>query len=323
MENSPEKIVIVGFGWVGQANALALSEMGYAVRYFDPDPPKHHYADKYAIGYERINRLEKVDALDDDATWYIVCVGDRVSEDGVQDTSFIRNALDSLKGLKGGIILRSTILPETLKDLCFDYYVPEFLHEKKAVEECLDPHFFVVGKRKGVRNSPSFFRTWRERAVKTFSGTPEEASYIKYLSNLWNSMRIAFVNEFGDAIREPKSKEDLAAINRVTDFIFGSKQYLRYGRAFGGHCLPKDTRAFARMLRDSGRNSAMLDGTYESNRMHEAKQGKYPNLPEWFSEWLPSEKSGRQALKDLSRAVIRNLKRPGALISKVTKSGKQ
>lgn len=320
MENSSqnkEQVVIVGFGWVGQANALALLQMGYPVSYFDPNPPKHHYT-AYENLYTQIHRLDSVGARDGENTWYVVCVGDRVSEEGVQDITFIRSALESLKNLKGGVILRSTILPETLQSLRFDYYVPEFLHEKFAVEECLNPFFFVVGKRKGVRQSPSFFPVWRENSVHKFTGTPEEASQVKYLSNLWNSVRVAFVNEFGDGIREPKSKEDLASINKVIDFVLGGKQYRRYGRAFGGHCLPKDTRAFARSLRDRGMNAALLDGTYRSNAAHEALQGKYPNLPEWFSEWESPKMSGKEALKTVGEALLRNIRNPRQFFSRLS-----
>lgn len=313
--NSREPVVIVGFGWVGQANALALSQMGYSVSYFDPNPPKNHYTE-FASIYKKVKRLDSVASIDSENTWYIVCVGDRVSEDGIQDIGFIRSALDSLKDLKGGVVLRSTILPGSLKDLRFDYYVPEFLHERKAVEECLDPFFFVVGKRKGVRNSPSFFKNWRERAGSRFTGTPEEASQVKYLSNLWNSMRIAFVNEFGDAIREPKSKDDVQLIHKVIDFVLGGKQYRRYGKAFGGHCLPKDTRAFARAVRDSGGNSALLEGAYRSNAAHQATQEKYTELPEWFSEWTAPQQSGRDALKSLTEAIVRNLKNPKRFFSR-------
>jgi len=313
-----EKVVIVGFGWVGQANALALSQLGYHVAYFDPVIPKHHY-DEYAGAYKNLQKLSKVEELDAENTWYVVCVGDRVSDDGVQDISLIKTALDSLASLKGGVILRSTVLPGKLKDLRFDYYVPEFLHERSAVKECLDPHFFVVGKRKGVRQSPSFIPEWRKRAVKAFSGTPEEASYVKYLSNLWNSVRIAFANEFGDAVGEPKTKEDLASISRVVDFVLDEGQYLRYGRAFGGHCLPKDTRAFTRYLKDSVKNAALLDGVYRSNTAHDSIQKNYPQLPEWFSEWVAPPRSGTEALRTLRKAIWRNVRDPKLLLSRFSR----
>ena len=140
--------------------------------------------------------------------------------EGEQDVSAIRSALDSIKNTKGGIILRSTVLPGYLESLKFDFYVPEFLHEKKAVEECMKPPYFILGKRNILKNEPNFFSVWRRSAVKVFEGTPEEASYLKYLSNTWNALRIAFVNEFGNAISLPTDKEKLAKNEKVINFFF-------------------------------------------------------------------------------------------------------
>lgn len=308
-----EKIVVVGFGWVGQANALALKTLGYDVYYFDPATPPHHYT-AHADTYAKIPRLASVSEQDSDNTWYMVCVGDRVSDDGVQDISNIEKALSSLKGLKGGVILRSTILPELLTKLPFDYYVPEFLHEKLAVEECLDPYFFVLGVRDSKKTEPDFFSLWSSRARKVFRGTPEEASLIKYLSNLWNSVRIAFVNEFGNAIGYPSTEKELNRINDIMGFMFDHRSYLRYGRAFGGHCLPKDTRAFMGWY---GKKIPMplLKGVYESNSIHQELEKKYSLLPEWYSRWPDRYISGQRALKEL-RAVAHKYATNPALIWK-------
>ena len=176
MPQNNEKIVVIGFGWVGQANALSLRLMGYDVSVYDPGDPEHHY--DHPDEYESISRLKDPLQNDSENTWYIVTVGDRVSEDGVQDISLIRSALDSLKQAKGKTILRSTILPEKLGSLDFDIYFPEFLHEKFAVQECLEPYLFVVGIREDIR-FPSFLDEWSKRSYKVFRGTPEEASYIK------------------------------------------------------------------------------------------------------------------------------------------------
>ena len=128
-----EKIVIVGYGWVGQANALALTTMGYPVFYYDVTPPVFRY-EKYRDLYKQIPALNNPLQRDGQNTWYMVSVGDRVKESGEQDISLIKNALNSLKAAKGKVILRSTILPQSLKDLPFDYYLPEFLHENHAAE---------------------------------------------------------------------------------------------------------------------------------------------------------------------------------------------
>ncbi len=100
-QQNKEHIVVVGFGWIGQANAIALVDMGYPVSYFDPATPALHYQDSYSSHYERLERVDNVLAHDGPDTCYLVCVGDRVSDEGVQDVSLIRSALDSLKKAKG------------------------------------------------------------------------------------------------------------------------------------------------------------------------------------------------------------------------------
>ena len=313
MEKEDETLVVVGFGWVGQANALAFSRAGYNVSYFDIQEPKLHYTDRYKADYAAIKRLPSVLAADGKNTWYVVCVGDRVTDDGEQDISAITKALDSLRGAQGGVILRSTVLPGKLASLPFHYYVPEFLHEKKAVEECMKPQYFVVGSRDILDYSPSFFMKWHEAANKSFFGTPEEAAYIKYLSNTWNALRIAFVNEFGNAIALPTSQGNIAQVERVINFMFEEKSYVRYGRSYGGHCLPKDTHAFTTWFRKQGRPLSVLEGAHVSNLEHKKLEANAPNLREWFSEWVRPPMSGRAALHALNAAVWR---KAGEIIGK-------
>ncbi len=300
-----EHIIIVGFGWVGQANAIALSRMGHAVSFYDPAEPPHHHQ-RFEPDYASITRIINPRDVDSPSTCFVVCVGDRVSEDGVQDIARIKEALNALEKTQGTVILRSTVLPQHLKDLTFDFYVPEFLHEKQAVEECIDPYFFVVGKR-NERLEPSFFSRWRKSAYKVFEGTPEEASQLKYLSNIWNATRIAFVNEFGNAIGTPSNKEELASIERVVNFMFDGRPYMRYGRAFKGHCLPKDTRAFIRASNDAGVRVLLFEGVYASNAIQEKLEQKHPLMPEWYSFWPDKHVSAAMAIKSVLYTVTKRL----------------
>jgi UDP-glucose 6-dehydrogenase len=82
------------------------------------------------------------------------------------------------------VVLRSTVLPEYLTRLDFDIYLPEFVHERAAVSECVIPQYLVVGKKKADSRVPAFIETWRQRSVKHIECNAEDASYIKYLSNL-------------------------------------------------------------------------------------------------------------------------------------------
>lgn len=313
--NEKEKIVVVGFGWVGQANAVALSHMGYDVSYFDPGTPALHYLNQYPDHYDRLARLDSVLERDEERTCYIVAVGDRVSEEGTQDVSLIQGALDSLKGAKGTVVLRSTVLPEHIAAMKFHFYVPEFLHEKNAVEECLFPHFFVVGTT-NTKPWPTFFEEWKKRTPKHFKGTPREASFVKYLSNLWNAVRIAFVNEFGDVIVTPDSKEELASIERVVDFVMQGQNYLKYGRSYGGHCLPKDMRAFVRFYEETGKNVSLLRGTWISNDAHAVLEKKHPMLPEWYSTWSLPHLSGTVALRELWYSIQKNILHPKPIVQR-------
>ena len=294
LKEKTEKIVVVGFGWVGQANALALVRMGFEVFCYDILTPKFHYSKEYRELYEKIIPLETLLQIDGPDTWYIVCIGDRVNEKGFQDISSIERALESLRLAQGKIILRSTILPKYLKKLPLHIYLPEFLHEKNAVEDCLNPFIFALGSREKIIY-PSFMEQWEKRAYKVFKGTPEEASHIKYLSNIWNALRIAFVNEFGDSISLPQSKEQQEKIASVIDFLFEKKNYLRYGKEYSGHCLPKDTHTFMTWKEETG-PSPILRAIHESNNLHQQITSAYA-LPQWFSSWdYDSYRRGTAAL---------------------------
>lgn len=309
-----EKIVVVGFGWVGQANVLALKNAGHNVSYFDIAKTTFHYKDKYGSLYDNLKSLDSLLENDSQETWYIVCVGDKVSPEGEQDISSIEKVLELLKDAKGRVVLRSTILPGYLKSLKFDYYIPEFLHEKKAVEESIKPQFFVLGIRNNDIILPQFLIEWRDKASKIFIGSPEQASYIKYLSNSWNALRIAFVNEYGNTMAFPDSKDKVTEIEKVINFLFEEKAYLRYGRSYGGHCLPKDTRAFINWHKKNDKKVPLMEGMHASNEIHRLIEQKNPYLKEWFSEWVRPQISGRVALKALWISIDNKMK---SIIEKV------
>jgi len=98
-------------------------------------------------------------------------------------------------------------------------------------------------------------------------------------------MCIAFVNEFGDSIALPKTEAERKKIERLMNFFFEKKSYLRYGQTFGGHCLPKDTRAFMAAKGAEGQETPILRAIYRSNQLHQKVVDTYHTLPQWFSAW--------------------------------------
>src|SRR3989344_672424 len=216
-------VVIIGLGWVGQANALALIKRGFSVVGYDVKPVNNIYKDPDFKNIRFCLPEEKKINITDNAP-KIVCVNAPTEANGHQNTTHVSTALSFAHKLGGGpVILRTTILPTKLKNFDFDIYLPEFLHEAHAVKEVLNPAYIVVGLRKKKIKLPEFLKKWRESARKNYIGTPEEAAFIKYITNLWNSIRIAHVNEIGNIMRRRKINH-----NKVIDFVFEKKSYLKY-----------------------------------------------------------------------------------------------
>ena len=253
-----KKVNIIGYGYVGQATAIGLKRLGYNVVAYDIVPKENIYRQK---DFEKIPLI--VDKKLPDSGIHIVCIADKVLSDGRQEIRRIVGVLDKLWG-KGTVILRTTILPRLLAGSKFDFYWVEFLHEKKAIKEFMNPEIVVVGRR--TKKEFPFKKCFNP----VYYCSPEEASHIKYLSNVWNAMRIAFVNEFGDNLISEKTKKKIKK-ERIIDFFFKKQKYLKWGNAFGGHCLPKDTRAYLKEYP----HLLFLAATDKANKIH---QKKYPNL---------------------------------------------
>lgn len=249
-----EKINIIGYGFIGQATAIGLKRLGYEVFAYDIKPKENIYQEK------DFNEIPlKTEGKLPEAGINIICIADKYLEDGTQKVDHVIEALNKLES-KGALILRTTMLPRHLSEVKFDFYWPEFLHERTAIEEFLSSGRIVVGRRNGEEFP------FKKDFGDIFYCKPEEASHIKYLSNIWNSLRIAFINEFGDnLIKENIDKK------QVIDFFFQGEKYLKWGNAFGGHCLPKDTEAYIKEHPDL----LILDSVIKSNKKHKEQ---YPEL---------------------------------------------
>lgn len=248
------KVNIIGYGFVGQANAIGLKRLGFDVIAYDIKSKDNIYSQK------EFNEIPlKTNGELPEYGINIICIADKNFEDGRQEVGHIAKVLEALAG-RGTVILRTTMLPRFLSGLRFDFYWPEFLHEKTAVEEFLKPDKVVVGRR--MQEAFPFEKHFNP----IYYCSPEEASHIKYLHNIWNALRIAFINEFGDNL----IKENIVQ-EKILDYFFKKEKYLKWGNAFSGHCLPKDTQAYCREYPDL----LVLESLIKTNKIH---KDKYPEL---------------------------------------------
>jgi len=254
-----KKINIIGYGFVGQANAVGFKRLGYNVAAYDIQEKENIYGAKE---FDEIP-LTVGEELPDSGI-HVVCIADKnFKDERRQDVGHIATVLNRLRG-RGTIILRTTALPRLVVTLPLDFYWVEFLRERTAIEDFLNPELLVVGRR--TEEKFPFEKEFSD----IYYCTSEEASHIKYLSNIWNATRISFVNEFGHHLGEQGIDRD-----RVLKPLFGDQKYLKWGNAFGGHCLPKDTEAYLAEHPDL----LHLRATIKANNIHKKR---YPNLEPIF-----------------------------------------
>ena len=237
------KIGIIGKGFVGNAISVGFESQGHEILVHDT----------------KLNtKIEDVM----EAKLIYICVPTPSSEDGSCNTDIVESVLGELSELnyKGAVCVKSTIVPGTTQKFRQIFgnlnlnFVPEFLREKTAVEDFLhNNNVLVIGSEDEevielVKESHGTLPT------HTVTMTSTEAELTKYFSNTYKAMRVTFANAFYNLCQSMGSDYD-----KVKDaFLFhgiGDGHYLRVNKQFGGYggtCLPKDSKALAKLVDELG-----------------------------------------------------------------------
>lgn len=271
------KIGIVGHGFVGKAVDYGFEHP--LVRKFYVDP-------LYGTN------------IDDLIKWgpevTFICVPTPMSEDGSVDASIVEDAVTKLsKGLwQTLIIIKSTIPPNIVSSFNRHghndiVYNPEFLTEKSAQEQFINPPFHIFGGdpevTKRVRYLYDTFSLCNKCDV--YMMTAAEASFVKYSINAFLAMKVTFFNQLFDAVK------DFGGNNSVITRAIGADPRIGTGhtkvpgfdmkRGFGGACFPKDTKAFTKFSDKLTLIEKMIEinneyrSQYEKDEREEAQNIKY------------------------------------------------
>jgi GDP-mannose 6-dehydrogenase len=179
------------------------------------------------------------------------------------------------------VVMRSTVPPGTaeervlpaleatscrkLGDRLHYYSNPEFLREGTAVKDFIAPPYTLIG-------APADDDASALRELYGFVEAPirvvpyRVAEAVKYLSNAYHAVKLAFANEAGAILSEygvdaPEAFK-LFSEDRILNI---SPAYLRPGFAFGGSCLPKDVRSFMSLAVSKDVPSPLLSSVLPSN----------------------------------------------------------
>lgn len=296
---TPERVAVIGLGYVGCVSAACLSSLGHSVVGIDKDAHKVQSVLKgdapfYEPGLEELiragresGRLSTTTDLAEglrDASIALICVGTPSERNGNMSLAQLRRVCDEIGLLLAGrtspliVTIRSTVFPGTCEDVASESLRnhpmgrvvsnPEFLREGTAVKDFLEPSLLVVG---GTDDESA------RRVANLYAGLPvsaclvslRTAEMIKYACNAFHAVKISFANEIGAiAGRLGVNPEEVMSTLCQDVKLNVSPAYLKPGFAFGGSCLPKDLRAIVYRSHRLDVKLPMLEAVLPSNDAH-------------------------------------------------------
>jgi len=291
-------ISIVGLGYVGAVSAACLADSGHRVWGVDINSEKvriinegrspiveNGLADKIAQGKKTglLSATTEIEQALRETELSFIAVATPSRANGQIDPSHLFRACTQIAAAlaklhrKQTVVIRSSVLPSIfdeckaifeskapgLVELCSN---PEFLREGTAIRDFEDPPFTILGTQ-----TPAAEQTLRS----LYSGQtapmvvlePREALMVKYASNAFHALKVAFSNEVAAVC--DKAGVDAGAVMNVfcqDTKLNISRRYLMPGFAFGGSCLPKDVRAILHAGKECDLQLPLIAATLLSNQ---------------------------------------------------------
>lgn len=231
-------MTIIGHGFVGKA-------IDYA---FQDDVEKQIIDPKIGVELKDVK-------LNADITF--VCVPTPMHKNGKCDVSILEDVLTQIKHrMTGLIVVKSTVTPDKIEKLFRGsakhrmIYNPEFLTEKNANEDIINPFVHIFGGQSDATEKLEL--VYKEYSIckpcPVYRMSATDASFVKYGINTFLATKLTFFNEFYDTIKEFGGNYGRIANAIGTDPRIGHAHTRVPGfdgkRGFGGACFPKDVSAF-------------------------------------------------------------------------------
>lgn len=299
------KVSVFGVGYVGCVSAACLARQGHDVIGVDIAPFKvaainEGRAPFFEPGLNDLIRemvasgrlratTDQSDAICN-SDIALICVGTPTNSNGSIRLDYLRHVLTgvgrelSRKSRRFVVALRSTVLPTVIEEDLIPLLTgcsgkrledglsfvcnPEFLREGTALADFANPPMTIIGSQDSYA---------ADMVADLYAGIPapvvrtdlKTAMLVKYFSNAFHALKVAFANEAGYICRVmgADSGEMMKIFCQDTKLNI-SPRYLRPGFAFGGSCLPKDVKALKSEAAKHGLELSVLNSILDSNQTH-------------------------------------------------------
>ncbi|MBY6836406.1 UDP-glucose/GDP-mannose dehydrogenase family protein [Clostridium botulinum] len=300
MSKFNNNISVIGTGYVGLVSGACLSEFGMNVICMDKDADKIEKLRKgeipiYEPGlYEIVKKNVDAGRLNfttdfkyavENSQVIFIAVGTPPLEDGSADLQYVLSASEEIAEYINDykiIVDKSTVpvgtgkkvkrkISEVLNRRGVEYGFdivsnPEFLREGAAVKDFTHPDRVVIGveSKKAEEIMKQIYKVLYLISVPFVVTNLETAEMIKYASNAFLATKISFINEMANICEHIGADVHHVAKAMGLDGRIGLK-FLHPGPGYGGSCFPKDTQALARIAKQFGSKSEIIETVIKVN----------------------------------------------------------
>lgn len=299
-------IVVIGVGYVGLITGLGLSKLNHNVHFLDIDSEKINKLKKsmppfyepelesYLNDEELKNSIDFTDNYEsviwNETDIIMICVQTPSLENDKINLSFLKNVFQKIEqyAIKNSVIcIKSTIHPNALKQVLHStsfteqqiVFNPEFLREGSAFNDFFNPDRIVIGSINDS-NSKKVAEMYKEIDSVVLFTDPISSQLIKYLSNAYLPLRLSFVNEASQIIKELGANLGHTLEGIGLDKRIG-KEYFRPSPGWGGSCFPKDVSEIISISKSINLEIPLISMIKESNEKHKI----------WFSKYIQKLKT--------------------------------
>lgn len=281
------KIGIIGAGYVGEATGKLMNNLGNEVSFYDIEA-KPELSKSFDVSNDLKFVVEKSELL-------FICVPTPQRDSGEIDLSILESVCRELSKVfveigKGvPTVVKSTVIPGTtltlvkplLDESGFEISVgsnPEFITEihtswsddSTMKRDWSNEDKIVIGSEDNIIRKllNEIYSEFEDKIIDTDTKTAE---MIKYASNVCLASKISFFNEMFEICKKFDINNEVLTRALSMDSRIGKYGTIN-GKAYGGKCLPKDSKALQYFLKDKI-DSPFIDATIKVNDKMKEKYG--------------------------------------------------